>query len=334
MTKRTIVLPSAPVLKISEISTPDSSFGYNLSFKIRMMGDSGVGKSSILLRAVDNIFSNNFISTIGVDFKILMINVGGKVIRLQLWDIAGQERFGKVESGYAAGTDANMFVFDITDKISFNNLKKWIEEEGPKYCNEKSPIIIVANKYDLLGEREVVVDAAAITAFVNSLDPNREVIVIGTSAKTGLNIEELMTKTVEALCRTRGIELGAAALANSLTYKKQIDSDWNKASGSTTLEKAIATLSIFTGGGSAFKRTFSMHPWRHGADDAQKIINNHITQTPIKTLGELVEKLECIPNLPKDCYLSDFITYLKNGMYPQPGVAPGTSGTPTFTGKK
>ena len=99
---------------------------YDYLFKIVLVGDSGVGKSSLVLKYTDDVYNDNFISTIGVDFKIHTININGKQVKLQIWDTAGQERFKSITASYYKGAHCIIFVYDITDSQSFLNLKKWI----------------------------------------------------------------------------------------------------------------------------------------------------------------------------------------------------------------
>ena len=92
---------------------------YDYLFKILLIGDSGVGKSSTMIQYCDNIFNDNHISTIGVDFKIRTIEVDSKTIKLQIWDTAGQERFRNITSSYYRGAHAIILMYDITNLETF-----------------------------------------------------------------------------------------------------------------------------------------------------------------------------------------------------------------------
>lgn len=92
---------------------------YSRGFKIIIAGSQGVGKSSLLLRYVDNVWSDNLLSTIGVDFKFKTIQLNGEKVKLQIWDTAGSEAFKSIVSAYYRGADAVMLVFDSTDRHSF-----------------------------------------------------------------------------------------------------------------------------------------------------------------------------------------------------------------------
>nr|XP_032836009.1 ras-related protein Rab-35 isoform X2 [Petromyzon marinus] len=101
---------------------------YDHLFKLLIIGDSGVGKSSLLLRFSDNVFSGSHITTIGVDFKIRTMDVGGERVKLQIWDTAGQERFRTITSTYYRGTHGVIVVYDVTSAESFVNVQRWLQE--------------------------------------------------------------------------------------------------------------------------------------------------------------------------------------------------------------
>jgi Ras-related protein Rab-1A len=127
---------------------------YDFLFKIIIIGDSGVGKSALLFRFSDDIYSNNYISTIGVDFKIKTIFIDGKVIKLQIWDTAGQERFRTITTSYYRGSHIILMCFDITDRSSFINLNMWLKEVR-KCASSNVNIVVCGTKSDLNLNREV-----------------------------------------------------------------------------------------------------------------------------------------------------------------------------------
>ena len=98
-----------------------------------IIGDSGVGKSSLLVRFADNQFSGNYITTIGVDFKIRTIELNGERVKLQIWDTAGQERFRTITSTYYRGTHGVIVVYDVACGDSFANVKRYDSEIQTKY---------------------------------------------------------------------------------------------------------------------------------------------------------------------------------------------------------
>ena len=156
---------------------------YDYLFKMLIIGDSGVGKSSLMNRFSDNIFSESYINTIGVDFKIRTIEVNGKMIKLQIWDTAGQERFRTIVSSYYRGAHGIMIVFDITDKDSFNNVNMWYNEIQ-KYASSNIKTILIGNKADFESKRQV--DYSEAKEYADSMN----MTYFETSAKTALNVEK------------------------------------------------------------------------------------------------------------------------------------------------
>ena len=119
------------------------------SFKIIIAGSSGVGKSSLLIRFVDNLWSSDLLSTIGVDFKFKSLVVNGTKVKLQIWDTAGSEAFRSIVSAYYRGADAVVLVFDTTDQITFHDLKNFWIEEVKKYKEPNCELMLIGNKSDL-----------------------------------------------------------------------------------------------------------------------------------------------------------------------------------------
>ncbi|KAA8496923.1 Ras-related protein RABD2c [Porphyridium purpureum] len=156
---------------------------YDLLFKLLLIGDSGVGKSCLLVRFADDSFSESFISTIGVDFKIRTMKHGNRNIKLQIWDTAGQERFRTITSSYYRGAHGIMIVYDTTDLESFENVKSWLREIG-RFANANVSKLLVGNKADLESERAV--DTAMAQAFADE----HGMKLLETSAKTAQNVEE------------------------------------------------------------------------------------------------------------------------------------------------
>ena len=152
-------------------------------FKILLIGDSGVGKSCLLLRFADDSWTDSHISTIGVDFKIKTLNCDGKIIKLQIWDTAGQERFRTITSSYYRGAQGIILVFDCTDMESFNNVKQWLGEID-RYACENVNRLLVGNKSDLTSKRAV--ETASAKEFADSLG----IPFLETSAKNATNVEE------------------------------------------------------------------------------------------------------------------------------------------------
>ncbi len=161
---------------------------YDYLFKLLLIGDSGCGKSSILLRFADDTFTESYISTIGVDFKIRTLELEGKTVKLQIWDTAGQERFRTITSSYYRGAHGIGIVFDVTDRESFNNVKHWYAEIE-RYASEGVTKILIGNKADMQAKKVVTYDEAKELADSLKMD------YIETSAKNSQNV----TKAFEVM---------------------------------------------------------------------------------------------------------------------------------------
>jgi Ras-related protein Rab-1A len=126
---------------------------YDYLFKILLIGNPSVGKSSIFSQYVDNNYYDLGVSTLGLDFKIKTIKTDNKYIKLQIWDTGGQERFKTITRSYYRGCHGIIIVFDITNRNSFDNIRNWIYEinnHSENTCN-----ILVGNKLDLIDKREI-----------------------------------------------------------------------------------------------------------------------------------------------------------------------------------
>ncbi|KAL9255041.1 Ras-related protein, partial [Drosera capensis] len=152
-------------------------------FKLLLIGDSGVGKSCLLLRFADDSYVESYISTIGVDFKIRTVEQDGKTIKLQIWDTAGQERFRTITSSYYRGAHGIIIVYDVTDQQSFENVKQWLSEID-RYASDNVVKLLVGNKSDLTSNRVVSYESGK--EFADEIG----VPFLETSAKNASNVEE------------------------------------------------------------------------------------------------------------------------------------------------
>ena len=165
---------------------------YDYLFKLLLIGNSSVGKSSLLVRFVDDIWEENFVPTIGVDFKLKTLDVNGKKVKLQIWDTAGQERFKNITASYYRGGNGVLVVYDITDRDSFTNLTSWLIEIE-KNANKNVFKLLIGNKNDLESERKVTTEEGKEFADSNGMK------FIETSAKTADKVYEafeLLTKEI------------------------------------------------------------------------------------------------------------------------------------------
>lgn len=132
---------------------------YEYLFKLLIIGDAGVGKSSLLLRFADDTFTSAYINTIGVDFKIRTVEYQGKKIKLQIWDTAGQERFRTITATYYRGTHGVIVVYDVTDRDSYENVRRWMSEIDNN-CDAVNRVL-VGNKVDMVNDIRVSPEEAS-----------------------------------------------------------------------------------------------------------------------------------------------------------------------------
>ena len=165
---------------------------YDYIFKIVLVGDTCVGKSCILVRFSDDIFVDNYVTTIGVDFRFKTMIVKNKVAKIQIWDTAGQERYRSITTAYYRGAAAILICCDMTNKESFNNLSNWIEEVS-KYIDQGVDKMVLMNKCDLSSERKV--DSNDVSKF----EKEKGIKVMEVSAKTGQGIDKAFEYIIEKL---------------------------------------------------------------------------------------------------------------------------------------
>ena len=165
---------------------------YDYLFKLLLIGNSSVGKSSLLFRFVENVWDDSFVPTIGVDFKLKTLEVNGKKVKLQIWDTAGQERFKNITASYYRGGNGVLVVYDITDRDSFDNLNSWLIEIE-KNANKNVYKLLIGNKCDLEDKRKVTYQEGKDFATSNGMQ------FIETSAKTDTKVKdafEMLTQEI------------------------------------------------------------------------------------------------------------------------------------------
>ncbi|CAO1391236.1 unnamed protein product [Diamesa serratosioi] len=166
---------------------------YDHLFKLLIIGDSGVGKSSLLIRFSDNVFSGSYITTIGVDFKIRTVVINGERVKLQIWDTAGQERFRTITNTYYRGTHGVIVVYDVSNGESFANVKRWLQEIDTN-CEIVNKVL-VGNKNDDPQSKVVVTEDAQ--RFAQQMD----IPLFETSAKENINVEDMFLAITEKVLR-------------------------------------------------------------------------------------------------------------------------------------
>lgn len=160
---------------------------YDYIFKIILIGDSGVGKTSLMTRFTDKEYYESMSSTIGVDFKIKTITIEKSRVKLQIWDTAGQERFRAVVSNYYRGANGIFVVLDLLNRSSFTHLTEWFAELGKKSALESAEIMLLGNKIDRKEERMVSKEEIEKFLTENNI-PKCNYIEV--SAKDDINVED------------------------------------------------------------------------------------------------------------------------------------------------
>ncbi len=165
-----------------------------LKLKILIIGDSSVGKTSLLLKYVDNFFPETHMATIGVEYKDKKINTPKYRVTLNIWDTAGQERFKSITKSFFNKTNGILFVYDITSEETFAGVKNWIKDSEP-YGKFES--VLCGNKVDLEGQRKVKIDT------LKEFGLKKKMEVFETSAKTGTKVNEAFEKLVDLILKSR-----------------------------------------------------------------------------------------------------------------------------------
>ena len=159
---------------------------FDLKIELITLGDSQVGKTCLLQRFSDNKFSNNYITTVGIDFKIKYIELEGKNIKLLMWDTAGQERFRTMTMQYFNKADCVVFTYDCTSESSFESMRHWVRQFEAHTQGRSDAIqkVLLGNKCDLAEEKVIHPEQGA------ALAKEFNMAFFETSAKTGLNVQE------------------------------------------------------------------------------------------------------------------------------------------------
>ena len=167
---------------------------YDYLIKLLLIGDSGVGKSCLLLRFSDGSFTTSFITTIGIDFKIRTIELDGKRIKLQIWDTAGQERYRAITSAYYRGAIGALLLYDVTAALTFNSLSRWLQELREN-ADSNIVVMLVGNKCDLQELRAVSTEEGV------EFSKSENLLFIETSARDSTNVQESFTTLITEVVR-------------------------------------------------------------------------------------------------------------------------------------
>jgi len=175
--------------------SPDAAHAGEYKHKVILLGATSVGKTSLLIRFAQNIFDRHALNTIGIDFAIQRVTVGGRTITLQVWDTAGQERFDVITRAYTRGAMGMLFVYDTTRRETFQRVQAWVKEVAAR--TDTAPVaVLVGNKSDIGASRQVPRHEGESFAREHSL------IFYETSAKTADNVQAAFVKLASMLPET------------------------------------------------------------------------------------------------------------------------------------
>lgn len=169
----------------------DQNFDY--MFKLLIIGNSSVGKTSFLFRYADDSFTSAFVSTVGIDFKVKTVFRHDKRVKLQIWDTAGQERYRTITTAYYRGAMGFILMYDITNEESFNSVQDWVTQIKT-YSWDNAQVILVGNKCDMEDERVISFERG------KQLAEQLGVEFFETSAKENVNVKAVFERLVDIIC--------------------------------------------------------------------------------------------------------------------------------------
>jgi small GTP-binding protein len=179
-------------IKIEEVNSSDIKEDYKL--KVVVVGDSGVGKTNLIKRFIQNTFTENSKATVGVEFISKSYKINEQVFKIEIWDTAGQERYKSITAAYYKGAKGALIVYDTTQKVSFENIDKWMREIKEKSSKDMK-LMIIGNKTDLKDERAVTTEEALEKA------KDLEAPLMETSALDGNNVKEAFYDLLKEMYR-------------------------------------------------------------------------------------------------------------------------------------
>ena len=191
-----------------------------------LIGDTSVGKSCLLTRFADDQFTENYVTTIGVDFRFKTMIVMDKIVKVQVWDTAGQERYRSITNAYYRGAEGILIVFDLTQKESFENIENWINEVTV-YTGKDVIMICLGNKSDL----KKGIDKNLIDEFQKKTGLE----IINVSAKTGDGVEEAFKHIIELLIK-KNMEKGDTINNNRIKLDENNNDNSEKNNDSCCLD--------------------------------------------------------------------------------------------------
>ena len=184
-------------------------YGYDMLFKLILLGDSAVGKTNILSKYLRNEFDQNSKSTVGVEFSTRNLKIDSYIIKVQIWDTAGQERYRSITNAYYKGAKGGLLIFDLTRRSTFDSIDKWIPDLKTK-GDENMVIVLIGNKNDLKEQRQVSTEEGEKKAKLFKL------AYMETSALDGNNIENAFNELINTVYKKNYLKLERDIIANNI----------------------------------------------------------------------------------------------------------------------
>ena len=172
------------------MSSTQNPNGYDMIFKIVLIGDTSVGKTNILSKYLTDEFDPESKATVGVEFGTKNFKIENNIVKVQIWDTAGQERYRSITNAYYKGAKGALLVYDITNKKSFDNLDRWISDLKTN-GDEKISIVLLGNKSDLESQRVISTEEGKNKAELFKF------AFMETSALNGSNIEKAFDELIK-----------------------------------------------------------------------------------------------------------------------------------------
>ena len=195
-----------------------NSNGYDMIFKIVLIGDTSVGKTNILSKYLSNEFDPDSKATVGVEFGTKDFKIGNNIVKVQIWDTAGQERYRSITNAYYKGAKGSLLVYDITNPKTFESLDKWLSDLKTN-AEEKISIVLIGNKTDLEDQRKITTEQGKEKAEFYNLT------FMETSALNGNNIQEAFNELIMDVYKKNHELLENQAKVEIIRDKKTIELD-------------------------------------------------------------------------------------------------------------
>ncbi|CAF0891780.1 unnamed protein product [Didymodactylos carnosus] len=210
-------------------------------FKILIIGESSVGKSSLMTRFVDQTFQSTFIPTVGVDFKVRTLIVDDYQCKVQIWDTAGQERFRVITTTYYRDASGVLIVYDVTNGDTFSKVRRWIDEIN-KHCDETIAKVLVGNKDD----SDVSSNKVVLTEDAQQYSKHMDLAFYETSARDNKNVDKAFYEVTRLALKNR-LESRLIQNKNQANYSSK--DNLNSKAASIRLKK-----NVFGGSGKKYKK--------------------------------------------------------------------------------